>query len=93
MTLSHVDVLFESDQKLLDVLKERRDHNIGPQKLVVRSCRVHKVEYESRLKRLVKKVKWDNVTVVGSDYELTEDDLDSDDYFDDYELEPYYEFL
>ena len=49
---------------MLDVLKERRTNNVGLNRLVVRSCRVHKVEYESKLRKLVGKVKWDNVTVV-----------------------------
>jgi len=71
---------------LLDLLKERRDRNIGLQKLIVRSCRVHKAEYESSLRQLVKKVKWDSMAVVGSDYEGTDDESDLDEFEDDYEF-------
>jgi len=58
----------------LGVLKGRRDCNVGLKKLVIQSCRVHKVEWRSKLKELVKEVKWDNVEVVGSDYGDTDDD-------------------
>jgi hypothetical protein len=67
LTLSHLDILSGREQELLDVLKERRDHNLGLEKLVVRSCRVHEDEDELKLRELVKEVKWDNVTVAESD--------------------------
>jgi len=60
----------------LDVLRGRRDCNAGLQKLVIQSCRVHKDEYRSKLKELVKKVKWENVKVVRLDYRETDDDTD-----------------
>lgn len=78
---------------MLDVLKGRRDRDVGLKKLVVRSCRVHKVEYKSELRELVEKVKWDNTIAVGSDYEGTDDSLDTEtleDMLADYEFEKNY---
>ena len=34
-TLSHLDIVSDYLQQLLDVLKERRDHSVGLQKLAV----------------------------------------------------------
>jgi len=65
LTLSHLDILFGYEETLLDVLKERRNRNVGLKKLAVQSCRVHKDEYKSKIRNLVKKVKWDNVEVMG----------------------------
>ena len=45
-TLSHLDIVSDDLQQLLDILKERRDHSIGLQKLAVRSCYVHEVEHK-----------------------------------------------
>lgn len=59
LTLSHLDVS-ESAEQLLDALEERRDHDVGLRKLVVRSCRGRKAEYESRFCGIVEEVKWDN---------------------------------
>ena len=56
---------------------------------------MHKLEYKAELKQFVKKVKWENVDVVGSDYEETDDDLDTDelgDDLDEFDLEMYHEF-
>ena len=61
LTLSHLDIRFGREEQLLDVLKRRRDHNVGLKRLVTRSCRVHKVEYNPKLGELVKNVKWDNM--------------------------------
>ena len=69
------------------VLKGRHDGNVGLKKLAIQSCRVHKVEYMSRLKDLVKEVKWDNLEVVGSDYERSDDDTDTDEDEDEDEPE------
>ena len=74
LTLSDLDILFGYDEKLLGVLKGRRDCNIGLKKLFIHSCRVHRVEWKSELKKLVKGVKWQNVEAVGVDYEDTDDD-------------------
>ena len=64
LTLSHLDIRFGREEQLLDVLKGRRDHNVGLKKLVVRSCRVHRVEYNPKLGEVVKNIKWDNMQVV-----------------------------
>jgi len=59
----------------LDLLEERRDHNLGLKKVGVRSCRVH--GFEDELRELVEEVEWDNVMVEdpGSDQ-----DSDSESY-------------
>ena len=92
VALSNLDI-YECEEQLLFVLEERRNHDVGLKKLVVRSCRVQKVEYELKLREFVEEVKWDNVTAVGSDYEGTDDSPDTDeleDDLDEYELEKYY---
>jgi len=78
LTLSNLDILFDCEVDLLSVLKGRRECDIGLKKLVIRSCRVHNAEYASKLRELAKEVKWDNVEVVGSDYEDTDDDTGTD---------------
>ena len=92
MTLSHLDILFGKDRKLIDILKKRYSSTYF-KKLVVQSCRVHEVGYESELRILVEEVEWEDVTVVGPDYEepnsygpTTEEPEDN---LDDYELEEY----
>ena len=37
---------------------------------------MHKAGYESKFREVVKKGKWDDVMVVGSDYEETDEDPD-----------------
>lgn len=68
----------------MDVLKRRRKRKIGLKNLVIRSCRVHKDEYRSELRKLVKKVKWDNINVMGSDYGETGDDADTNEPEDEF---------
>jgi hypothetical protein len=74
LTLSHVDILYGSEEKLLDFLKGRVRLTGGLRKLVIRSCRVHEVGLESQLRDLVNSIKWDNVTAVGRDYQWSEED-------------------
>lgn len=81
LVLSDLDILFDSEEKLLSVLKQRRDCNIGVKTLVVRSCRVHKEECRSKLGKLVKKVKWEKMKVMGSDYEGSDSVVDEYGYF------------
>ena len=64
MTLSHLDILYGREEQLFDVLKERYDHNLCLKKLVVRSCRMHEDEDESRFEEVVEEVEWDDVIVV-----------------------------
>jgi len=87
LTLADLDILFDSEEELLNVLKWRRDCNVGLRKLVVRSCRVHRAQYVSNLRELVKEVKWDNVEVVGWGHGDTEDETDTDELEDESEDE------
>lgn len=59
----------------MDLLKERRDHNLGLKKLVAQSCCVHEVEDEVKYRELLKEVGWDNVALLdlGSDDEEAAD--------------------
>jgi len=54
-------------------------------------CRVHEDEYESELRHLVDEVEWDDVTVVGPDYDgyHSPSTEEPEDNLDDYELEDY----
>lgn len=77
----------------MDLLKKRRDHNVGLQKLTVRSCKMYEAKYKLELRELVKRVKWDNVKVLNPKYwEVDEPDTEElEDYFGDYERESYHE--
>jgi len=71
----------------LDILEERCDHNNGLQKLVIQPCQVQKVEYE--LREFTEETEWDNVVVVGLDYEGIDTDK-LEDKFDEHDLWKYY---
>ena len=68
LTVCHLDILFGRDDELVGVVGGRYYHGLGSTRLVVRSCRVHEVEDDVKLRKGVKKVEWDNVTVMGWDY-------------------------
>lgn len=59
LTLAHLDIVYGSERDLLDFLKQRRHHEGGLKMLVVRSCKVHRVEYKLELKQLVKVFRWE----------------------------------
>jgi len=83
LSLLNVYLLEQQHNGLLDVLKARRAHDIGLKSLVVRSCHVHTLEYEKELKGLVKKVTWEDVTEMDSEYveTETEEETDSEDEY------------
>ena len=87
LTLSHIDIS-GLEQELLDILKERRDYNLGLRKLVVQSCQVGKIEIESKFRELVKEVKWDNVTSLDTSSETDSDLCDDVDICEDYHEYP-----
>jgi len=72
LSLLNVYLFERQHNELLGVLKERGTHDVGLKSLVVRSCQVYTLEYEKELKGLVKKVTWEDVTEMGSDYDETE---------------------
>lgn len=72
----------------MSVLKARCDFDIGLKKLVIRSCRVYKFEYVSKLRELVREVRSDDIQAVGSDYDGTDDDTDMDEFEDESDDEP-----
>ena len=76
MTLSNLDILFDLKQKLPDTLAQRRERGVGLEGLVIQSCRVHSDGEEAKLKELVGKVAWEDVTEMGSDYEASEESED-----------------
>jgi hypothetical protein len=81
LTFHNIDVLSRVHQKLLDTLKRRSDHDVGLESLAVQSCRVVTNDYETDLMDRVKKVTWEDVEEVGSDYDGTEteeEETDSD---------------
>jgi hypothetical protein len=88
LTLYDVDVFSRLYKKLLEILKRRHDRHVGLKNLVVQSCRVPTVGYKEDLKGLVKKVIWDNVMDMGSDYcetgteeETESEEFDDSDYY------------
>ena len=84
LALSHLDLLFDVEGDLLDVLEERHHFHIGLKKLVIQSCRVHEGAYRSKLRKLVKMVKWNNVEVVGRDYGRSDDDVNTGELEDEF---------
>jgi len=94
LTLHGVDVFSGQQQNLLDVLKRRRNHQMGLKKLALWSCRVSTIAYKTDLRGLVGRVIWDNVTEMGLDYELELDETDSEEFdylgYWDYERGRYY---
>ena len=78
LTLSNLDFLHGMEEDILDVLRGRRDNNIGLERLIIRSCRVHRAhDDEGYFKGLVEEVKWVDVENVGTEYEGYSDE-DSD---------------
>ena len=69
--------------ELSDILARRSKHSVRLKNLVVRSCRVHHDRDRVKLKGLVKKVTWEHVIVMGSDYEGSESDEETDSYYED----------
>jgi len=67
LTLLHLDIVSGLEQQLPDLLKERRDRNLGLKKLVVQSCRVHEVGDKSRCRESVKEVEWTDVIPADQD--------------------------
>ena len=86
LTLSHLEVLFDCEARLLAFLKERLELYGGLRKLIFRSCLVNNLELKFILEQMVPEVKWDNVEPVGSGYSgpgdyshMDEPEDDSDD--------------
>ena len=79
LTLSNLDFLHGVEEDILDILRGRRDHNIGLTKLVVQHCRVHRAhDDEGYFEGLVEEVKWIDVEVMGTDYEGSNEDPSED---------------
>ena len=80
LTLSYLNI-GGLKEKLLFVLKERRDHGLCLTKLIVQSCWMHGFGDELKFKELVGEVEWDvDVTVAGEDSSGSDsNDSDSDD--------------
>jgi len=68
LTVCHLDILFGRDEELFGVARGRYHHALDLKRLVVRSCQVHEEGGDARLREVVKKVKWEDVTAVGWDY-------------------------
>jgi len=75
LTLSHIEFFYSRWRRLLDVLEERYDRNLGLKNLVVRSCRVHEEVIGSQFRKLVENVEWDDVREVDSELGLYEEVL------------------
>jgi len=69
---------------------ERNRHNVGLKRLVIQSCRAPSKKCKADLKTLVKKVTWDDVMEMGSDYDETETEIEEDTYESD--SDEFYDF-
>jgi hypothetical protein len=83
LTLRDLDVLLTVQHQLLDTLEKRSRHHVGLKNLVVHSCRVTTSEYAVDLRDRVKKVTWENVEEMGSDFDGTEPEVEPD--YDDFD--------
>ncbi|KAF9642828.1 hypothetical protein BDM02DRAFT_3124129 [Thelephora ganbajun] len=84
LSFKNVSIFFALQQTLLHFLEERCDYNIGLEKLVIQSCRVTTSRYKAELRGLVKKVTWQSVVEMGSDYNETEieEEINSDESYE-----------
>jgi len=78
LTLSQLDFLHDVVGDLLEILDDRRSHDIGLERLVIERCRVHTANDASDFREIVKEVELTDVTEMGSDYEESDEDLDLD---------------
>ena len=79
LTLSSLDFLDDAERDMLEVLQGRLDRKIGLKRLHIKCCRVQRAHDDAvGFKELVKRVKWSNVEVVGSDYDSSDEDPGSD---------------
>jgi len=97
LSFQNISLFYSLHQKLLEVLEERRHHDVGLKGLVLRSCRVPSDRCKADLKGLVKKVTWDNMMEMGSDYEVTgteeeTEETDSDGFYDYWDPRRHYRF-
>jgi len=83
LSLLNVHLFEQQHKELMGLLGARRTHDVGLKSLVVRSCQVYTLECEKEFKGLVKKVIWEDVTEMGSDYDETETEevTDSEDEY------------
>jgi len=88
LTLSDLDFLLATEQDMLAVLQGRRDCKVGLERLIIQRCRVRRANNDTLgFKELVGKVEWINVDEMGSYYDGSDEDPDSDE--SDYPLNEY----
>ena len=86
LTICNVNIHHEPHNKLLEILKERRAHNVGLEGLTIRSCHVPTLEYKEEFEGLVGNIIWEDVTE-------TEPDSDSDSETEtEEEMDPVYDY-
>ena len=69
--------------QLLDIVKERHEHNLGLKKLAVLSCWIDEFEDEPKLREVVNELEWDDNTV--GEEEPDEDELEEESGGSDYD--------
>lgn len=79
---------------MLAVLRGRRGCKIDLKRLVIQRCRVCRANDDTLgFKELVEEVEWIDVEQMGSDYDASDEDPDSDDSdYSRYEYDPLYYF-
>ena len=81
LTLSRLDFLHGVVDDTLDFLRGRRKRKIGLKLFVIQLCRVHRTDDDTLgLAKLVKETRWIDAEVMGSDYEGSDNALDSDEF-------------
>ena len=84
LSFHYLDLFFDSQNKLLDMLKERLTHGIGLKSLAIRMCNVHTLECEEELEDLVREVTWENVREIRSEYDTESEETGLEDECYDY---------
>ena len=72
LTLSRLDLLHGVAGDLYDLLDGRCDQDVGLERLVVESCRVHTIDDVAQFEELVEELDWTDPEEMGSDYEGSE---------------------
>ena len=80
MSIRNVDIYNDLQNELLDILEQRRTHDIGLKCLAIRSCGVFTLEYKQELEGLVEKLIWESVMEMVSEDETEAEEMDWETY-------------
>ena len=68
LSFRNINLFSKLHLRLVGILLERRNRNLGLESLVIQGCRVPTAECRENLEDLVEKVTWDDAIEIGSGY-------------------------